>query len=69
MNSRLPFIFLVFVLLAVGVSSIYYRHVHNGVPLTSGQRIDIWQVEAEITFTGTEQPATVTFNLPRDNQS
>lgn len=68
MNSRLPFIFLIFVLILVGISSIYYRHVHNGVPLTSGQRIDIWQVEAEITFTGVDKPATVTFNLPRDKQ-
>lgn len=68
MNSRLPFVFLVFVLTAVGVSSIYYRHVHNGVPLTPGQRIDIWQVEAEVTFTGVGKPVTVSLNLPRDKQ-
>ena len=68
MNSRLPFVFLVLVLIAIGVSSIYYRHVHNGVPLTPGQRIDIWQVEAEITFTGVDKPVTVSLNLPRDNQ-
>lgn len=68
MNSRLPFIFLILVLVAVGVASIYYRHVHNGVPLTPGQRIDIWQVEAEITFTGADKPVTVALNLPRDKQ-
>lgn len=68
MNSRLPFLFLLFILLLVGGSNIYYRHVHNGVPLTPGQRIDVWQVEAEITFTGVDKPVTVSFNLPRDKQ-
>ncbi len=68
MTSRLPFLFLIFVLLLVGISNIYYRHVHNGVPLTPGQRIDIWQVEAEVTFTGVGKPVTVSLNLPRDRQ-
>ncbi len=68
MNSRLPFLLLIFVLVAIGLSSIYYRHVHTGVPLTPGQRIDVWQVEADISFTGTGEPATVALNLPRDSQ-
>ncbi len=68
MNSRLPFFFLLFVLIAVGLGSIYYRYAQTGVPLTPGQRIDVWQVEAQIEFQGLGEPVTVTLNLPGDSQ-
>lgn len=67
MSNRLPFFFLIFCLVAVGLGNIYYRFVEGGVPLTPGQRIDIWQIEAEIQFNADNEAVTVSLNLPRDN--
>ncbi len=57
---------LILVLVVLGVSHIFHRHVNDGVPLTPGQQIAIWQVEAEITFTGQGGSVTATFALPND---
>ena len=67
MSARIPFLFIVFSLLAVGVASIYYRHVEVGVPLTPGQRITIWQVEAEISFEGNNEAVSAELALPDDS--
>lgn len=66
MSSRAPFVFLILALLVLGASNIYYRHVKMGVPLTAGEQISIWQVEAEITFDGTNEAVTAKLNLPQD---
>jgi len=68
LSSRAPFLFLVLVLITVGVTTIYYRHVEMGVPLTAGERISIWQVEAEISFTGKGEPVNAQLTLPRDGR-
>lgn len=68
MPARAPFWFLVLTLIAVGIANIYYRHTVEGVPLTAGEQINIWQVEAEITFDGVNEPVTTTLGLPNDNQ-
>lgn len=57
---------LVFALVVIGISSIYYRHVEMGVPLTSGEQIDIWQIEAEIEFTGKNGAVNAKLTLPKD---
>ena len=67
MSSRAPFLFLIFVLVAVGVTSVYYRHVEYGVPLTTGERISIWQVEAQISFIANEEAVNAQLSLPQDN--
>jgi len=67
LSARIPFLFIVFSLLAVGVASIYYRHVEVGVPLTPGQRITIWQVEAEISFAGNDEAVSAELALPDDS--
>ena len=68
MFSKEPFfLILVASLIAAGLSSIYYRHVEMGVPLTAGKQIDIWQIEADIEFTGENEPVNATLTLPRDN--
>jgi len=66
-SSRAPFLFLVFVLVVVGVTTIYDRHVKHGVPLTTGDRISIWQVEAEISFTANEEAVSAQLSLPQDS--
>lgn len=68
MSARAPFLFLVFVLIMVGMTTIYYRHVEMGVPLTAGERISIWQVEAEISFTGKDEPVNAKLTLPTDGR-
>lgn len=66
MTSRTPFLIIVFALIVAGISSIYYRHVEMGVPLTAGEQIDIWQIEAEIEFTGKNEPVNAKLTLPKD---
>lgn len=68
MNRQPAFLVLILLLISIGLSSIYYRHVHNGVPLSPGQRIDVWQVEAEVSFIGVGLPATVRLAIPRQKQ-
>ena len=66
MSERAPFFFLILVLVIVGLSTIYYRHVEMGVPLTTGERVTIWQVEAEISFTGKAEAVNAQLSLPSD---
>ena len=66
MSERAPFFFLILVLVIIGFSSIYYRHVELGVPLTTGEQITIWQIEAEISFTGTAEAVNAQLSLPND---
>ena len=68
MHNRTPFIVLIVGLVCLGLSNVYYRHVEMGVPLVPGKRVDVWQVEAEITFQGTNAPVTASLNLPRSGQ-
>lgn len=68
MPARGPFLFLVFTLIAVGLTSIYYRHVESGVPLTTGEQITLWQIEAEISFTGRNEAVSAQLTLPQDHE-
>ena len=68
LTTRAPLLLLVLLLIAVGSTSIWYRHTEMGVPLTAGEQIDIWQIEAEIEFTGKDQPVNAKLTLPRDNK-
>jgi hypothetical protein len=68
MSERAPFLFLIFALVAIGISSIYYRHVEMGVPLTTGEKVTIWQVEAQIEFTGKDDSVNAQLTLPSDGR-
>lgn len=37
-----------------------------GVPLTAGEQIDLWQIEAEIEFTGKNEAVNAKLTLPKD---
>ena len=52
----------------IGISSIYYRHVQDNVPLSTGERTSIWQVEAEISFTANDEAINAQLSLPQDNR-
>ena len=68
MPSRAPFLFIILVLLVVGVTSIYHRHTELGVPLTPGERITIWQVEAQVNFEGNDEAVSAELALPNDGR-
>jgi len=68
LKARTPFIFLILVFIIIGTASIYHRHVKMGVPLTSGELITIWQVEAEISFNGNDEPVNAELTLPNDSR-
>ncbi|WP_371186860.1 inactive transglutaminase family protein [Thalassotalea maritima] len=66
MASRTPFIVLVALLIIAGITSIYHRHAKMGVPLTPGEQIDIWQIEATVEFRANNNPVTAKLTLPND---
>lgn len=68
MSDRAPFFFLILALVVIGISTIYHRHVEMGVPLTTGEKVTIWQVEAQITFTGEEDSVNAQLTLPKDGR-
>lgn len=67
MSSRIQFLMLVLALILVGAIGIYQRHIKMGVPLIPGERIDIWKIEAEIEFSGRDNPVTAKLTLPQDD--
>ena len=68
MSERAPFLFLILALVVIGISTIYYRHVEMGVPLTTGEKVTIWQVEAQIAFNGEEGAVNAQLTLPKDGR-
>ena len=68
MQSKLTFYFIIAVLFTLGFTNIYYRHTVSNIPLTAGEKIDIWKVEAEINFDGLNKPVVAKLTLPTNNQ-
>lgn len=68
MQSKLPFYFIIAVLFTIGFTSIYYRHIVSDTPLTAGEKVDIWQVEAEINFQSINKPVVAKLTLPTSNE-
>ena len=68
MPPRAPFLFIILALLIVGIVTTYHRHTKLGVPLTPGQRITIWQVEAQINFDANNEAVSAELALPNDQR-
>ena len=68
MPTRAPFLFIILALLIVGIVTTYHRHTKLGVPLTPGQRITIWQVEAQINFDANNEAVSAELALPNDQR-
>lgn len=66
MTSRTPFLFLIATLIIIGTGSIYYRHNDMGIPLSAGEQIDIWQIEATIEFSARNNAVNAKLTLPQD---
>ena len=52
MTSRIPFYFLIALLIAVGTWLNIMRHDNYGVPWSPGEKRQVWEVEARIEFSG-----------------
>ena len=64
MTSRIPFYFLIALLIAAGTWLNIMRHDNYGVPWSPGEKRQVWEVEARIEFTGMDQPAKVSLAAP-----
>lgn len=66
MSSRVPFLFIVFALIVAGCTAIYHRYTEWEVPLTPGEKVDIWQIEATVEFQAKDQAVDALLALPQD---
>lgn len=64
MSNRVPFLFLVFALMALGVGAAAYRQYTYDVPWLPQTEAQIWQVEARVELTTTGGPSQVFLTLP-----
>ncbi len=64
MTSRIPFYFLIAMLLVAGVALSVLRHQDYGVPWTPGEKRQVWDIEARIEFNGIGEPAKVSLAAP-----
>ena len=69
MTSKTPFYIVVFLLVVVGFSHTLYRHFVYNVPLLPGETKQVWDVEAQITFTATDKPVKVSLAIPSSQDS
>ena len=66
MVSRKPFYLLVALLYIVGLGMTFYHHIALDVPLTPGEKRQIWSIEAKLEFEATGEPVSLV--LSRSDQ-
>ncbi len=66
MESRRPFYFLIILLVIAGVSASLHRHLEFNVPLFPGKQLDIWLIDAKVSFQSEGGAAEATLSLPTD---
>lgn len=66
--SRLPFYFIVGLLMVLGIALSVHRHVQMEVPWTPGEQRQIWEVEAIVDFTALGDPVRVDLALPTNQR-
>ncbi len=64
MTSRVPFYFLIAMLVIIGVSLSVMRHQDYGVPWTPSESRQVWDIEARIEFIASGGPAKVSLAVP-----
>jgi hypothetical protein len=57
MRSRLPFYFLIALLVIIGITLSTLRHQDYGVPWTPNESRQVWDIEARIEFMASGGPA------------
>ncbi|KLV09121.1 gonadoliberin III [Photobacterium aquae] len=68
MTSRIPFYFLITLLLIAGTALSLYRHDVYGVPWTPGEERALWELEARIEFDAIGDPVKVSMAAPETQQ-
>lgn len=68
MTSRIPFYFLITLLVIAGGALSMYRHDVYGVPWTPGESRDLWELEARIEFDAIGDPVKVSMAAPETQQ-
>lgn len=66
MPSRVPFYFLISLLVIAGLTLSWLRHDSYGVPWTPGERSQVWDVEARIQFDAVNKPIKVSMAAPQN---
>lgn len=64
MTSRVPFYFLIALLLIIGAALSIMRHQDYGVPWTPGESRQVWDIEARIEFVASGRPVKVSLAVP-----
>ena len=64
MRHNAPFLFIVVLLFAIGITGATFRHQEYGIPLLPGTQQAVWQVEARIEFVATGDSTQIAFTLP-----
>ncbi len=64
MVSRKPFYLLVALLYIVGLGMTIYHHIALDVPLTPGEKRQIWSIEAKLEFEATGEPVIASLAIP-----
>ncbi|MCW8327501.1 inactive transglutaminase family protein [Photobacterium sp. SDRW27] len=64
MTSRIPFYFLITLLVIAGTALSMYRHDVYGVPWTPGEERALWELEARIEFDAIGDPVKVSMAAP-----
>ena len=68
MTSRVPFYFLITLLIIAGAALSMYRHDVYGVPWTPGEKRALWELEARIEFDAIGEPVKVSMAAPETQQ-
>ncbi|MGR5061742.1 inactive transglutaminase family protein [Photobacterium sp. DNB22_13_2] len=68
MTSRIPFYFLITLLVIAGAALSMYRHDVYGVPWTPGEERALWELESRIEFDAIGDPVKVSMAAPETQQ-
>ncbi|MGF1875831.1 inactive transglutaminase family protein [Photobacterium frigidiphilum] len=68
MTSRIPFYFIVSLLVFAGIALSMYRHDVYGVPWTPGAERAVWEVEARVEFDAIGDPVKISMAAPETQQ-
>ena len=67
MSDKLKITLLATLLTCLGLSATAYKHYTLHFPLTPGEKIPVWSIEAKITFKAEDKPVHVRLTLPKKN--
>lgn len=69
MTFRVPFYFLIAMLVITGISLSVMRHQDYGVPWTPSESKQVWDIEARVEFTASGGPVKVSLAAPHSQKA